>query len=53
VIYAPRDRDVVCLEPYTCAPNAVNMTGNAVDGGLVTLAPGEVWSGVTRITAIG
>jgi aldose 1-epimerase len=53
VIYAPRDRDVVCLEPYTCAPNAVNMTRNAVDGGLISLGPGEVWSGITRITAMG
>lgn len=48
VIFAPTERPVVCLEPYTGTTNAVNLQGQGVDAGLVVLEPGATWSGTIR-----
>lgn len=45
VIYAPLDRDVVCLEPYTCVTDAFNLQARGIDAGVIVLEPGESWSG--------
>jgi len=50
-IFAPIDRDAVCLEPYSGGTNAVNLETQAIDAGLVTLPPGATWSGTVRISA--
>jgi len=41
VVYAPPDREVVALEPYTCAPDAFNLTARGVECGLRVIKPGE------------
>lgn len=48
VIFAPTERPVVCLEPYTGTTNAVNLQDQGVDAGLVVLEPGATWSGTIR-----
>ena len=48
VIFAPRDRPVICLEPYTGTTNAVNLANEGVAAGLVVLGPGEAWKGTIR-----
>lgn len=50
VIYAPPHKNTVCLEPYTCAGNAFNMQAKGVDAGVITLAPGEIWSDSMRVS---
>lgn len=40
VIYTPPQRDAICLEPYTCATDAINLESNKVDAGLRVLDPG-------------
>jgi aldose 1-epimerase len=40
VVYAPPDRPVIAIEPYTCAPDAFNLAARGVDSGALTLAPG-------------
>jgi aldose 1-epimerase len=50
VIYAPLERPVVCLEPYTGTTNAVNLQPRGVDAGLVVLDPGASWTGVIRMS---
>ncbi len=40
VVYAPPARDVIALEPYTCAPDAFNLATRGVDAGMMELAPG-------------
>lgn len=40
VIYAPQGRDVVALEPYSCAPDAFNLAARGVDAGMLELEPG-------------
>jgi len=52
VLYAPDTRPVVCIEPYTCTTNALNLDASGTDAGLVHLAPGEKIRGVMRITAM-
>jgi len=41
VVYAPPDRAVVALEPYTCAPDAFNLAARGIGSGLRVLRPGE------------
>ncbi len=50
VVYAPLDRDVICLEPYTGTTDFVNLSARGVDAGMVTLQPGEQWQGDISIT---
>ena len=45
VVYAPADRPVVCLEPYTCTTDAVNLEARGLDAGLKVLKPGATWEG--------
>ena len=53
VVYAPPDRAVVCLEPYTCPTDAFNLEARGVPAGVVVLEPGERWQGVVWIEAVG
>ena len=41
VIYTPPHREAVCLEPYTCVPNAFELGAAGVETGLQLLTPGE------------
>ena len=45
VVYAPPDREVVALEPYTCAPDAFNLTARGIASGARELRPGETFAG--------
>lgn len=47
VAYTPPDRNAVCLEPYSCVTDAINLQSQDVNTGLNVLAPGGVaqtWS---------
>jgi aldose 1-epimerase len=48
VLYAPLDRPVVCLEPYTGTTNAVNLEPQGVNAGLLVLEPGATWTATIR-----
>jgi aldose 1-epimerase len=50
VLYAPLKRATVCLEPYTCTTNAINLQPQGIDAGLLTLKPGERWTGIVTIS---
>ncbi|QDU00074.1 aldose 1-epimerase [Gimesia aquarii] len=41
VVFTPPNRNCVCLEPYTCVTNAINMTRKDVETGLRVLPPGS------------
>ncbi len=45
VVYTPPHREAICLEPYTCTPDAVKLEAQGIDSGWKVLAPGEVWRG--------
>jgi aldose 1-epimerase len=49
VVYAPLDRGVICLEPYTGTTNFVNLAEQGVDAGLIALAPQDAWRGTINI----
>jgi aldose 1-epimerase len=51
VVYAPEQRDVVCLEPYTCATDAFNLEARGIPAGVILLEPGESWTGAVVIEA--
>jgi aldose 1-epimerase len=40
VAFTPPNRDCVCLEPYTCVTDAVNLQERGIDAGLRVLPPG-------------
>lgn len=40
VVFTPRDRSVICVEPYTCVTDAANLQTQGIDAGWQELAPG-------------
>lgn len=44
VIYAPPTRPTICLEPYTCPPDAFNLADRGLDAGVIVLEPGQSWT---------
>ncbi len=46
VMFTPANRQALCLEPYTCTTDALNLQQGGVDAGWLTLAPGASWSAV-------
>ena len=43
VVHAPRERAVLCIEPYTCVTDAFNLESRGVDPGMDVLPPGQEW----------
>ena len=41
VVYTPPHREAICLEPYTCVPDAIRLTAEGHKTGLQILHPGE------------
>ena len=52
VVFTPPHRQAVCLEPYTCPTDAMNLRRQGIDTGLIVLEPGGRWSGVVEL-AVG
>lgn len=51
VLFAPSERDVVCLEPYTCPTDAFNLEARGIAAGVIVLEPGQSWRGSVVIAA--
>lgn len=49
VAFTPPHRQAVCLEPYTCTTDAINLQRSGVDAGLLTLEPGGHWSATVAL----
>lgn len=43
VLFTPHHRQAVCIEPYTCTTDAINLQQRGVQAGLLTLPPGPTW----------
>jgi aldose 1-epimerase len=50
VVFTPAHRQAVCLEPYTCTTDAINLEARGIDAGLRVLLPGEKWQGEVVVT---
>ncbi|SFI27913.1 aldose 1-epimerase [Planctomicrobium piriforme] len=42
VVFTPLGRNAVCMEPYTCVTDVINLEQRDVNAGLQVLAPGQV-----------
>jgi aldose 1-epimerase len=51
VVYTPPNRDAICLEPYTCVTDAVNLEPRGVDAGWRVLGAGDEFRTWFEITA--
>ncbi len=49
VLFTPPHREAICLEPYTCTTDAINLQERGIDAGLRVLEPGEHWRGAIEI----
>jgi aldose 1-epimerase len=49
VVYTPPHREAICMEPYTCVPDAIRLTAEGHETGLQILAPGESRKTTIRI----
>lgn len=45
VVFTPPHRHAVCLEPYTCVTDAINLEQHGLDAGWRVLPPGATWRG--------
>lgn len=50
VIYTPGHREAICLEPYTCVPDAIRLSAEGHETGLQVLQPGERRATTVRLT---
>jgi aldose 1-epimerase len=50
VVFTPPHRQAVCLEPYTCTTDAINLQAQGVDAGWRALEPGGRWTGGVGLT---
>jgi aldose 1-epimerase len=41
VVYTPGHRQAICMEPYTCVPDAIRLAARGHNTGLQILSPGE------------
>ena len=48
VLFTPPHRKAICLEPYTCVTDAVNLQARGVDAGWRELPVGRQWAGVVE-----
>ena len=51
VIYAPPNRPAVCMEPYTCTTDAINLEQRGIDAGWRVLEPGQMFEAWISISA--
>lgn len=51
VAFTPPGRTCICLEPYTCVTDAINLQAQGLDSGLRVLAPGAEFRTWIDITA--
>jgi aldose 1-epimerase len=49
VVYTPGHREAICMEPYTCVPDAIRLAAEGHQTGLQILKPGESRSTTVRI----
>ncbi|MBV9125944.1 MAG: aldose 1-epimerase [Planctomycetes bacterium] len=49
VAFTPPHREAMCLEPYTCTTDAINLQPRGVEAGLMVLPPDGRWSGVVEM----
>lgn len=52
VAFTPPWATAVCLEPYTCVTDAINLQQKGIDAGLQILPPGETWEGRIEIEVL-
>lgn len=50
VVYTPPHREAICLEPYTCVPDAIRLTAEGHKTGLQILKPGESRQTIIRLS---
>jgi aldose 1-epimerase len=49
VVYTPPHRQAICMEPYTCVPNAMQLHTQGIETGLQILQPGEALATTVQI----
>jgi aldose 1-epimerase len=49
VAFTPPWTSAICLEPYTCTTDAINLQQQGFEAGLRILQPGETWTGCIDI----
>jgi aldose 1-epimerase len=52
VVYTPPHREAICMEPYTCVPNAIRLQATGIDTGLQILLPGQSFATTIRIAVV-
>lgn len=51
VVFTPPHRQAICMEPYTCTTDAINLQQQGGDAGWQVLPPGQRWSATFSLMA--
>jgi aldose 1-epimerase len=49
VVFTPPHRKAMCVEPYTCVTDAINLERRGRNAGLKVLSPGENWDATVEL----
>jgi aldose 1-epimerase len=49
VVFNPPHRQAFCVEPYTCATDAINLLQRCTETGWLVLPPGGTWSAAVEL----
>lgn len=52
VIFTPPHRQAFCVEPYTCATDALHLQERGIEAGWRVLPPGESWRAVVELRVV-
>lgn len=52
VAFTPPWSRSICLEPYTCVTDAINLQHQGINAGLQVLQPGQIWTGWIRLEVL-
>jgi aldose 1-epimerase len=53
IVYTPPHREAICLEPYTCLPDAFRLSAEGYETGLQILQPGAAFETTIKIVVSG
>ena len=53
VVFTPPHRRSICLEPYACATDAINLQARGVDAGWIVLPPHQTWRATVHLSLHG
>jgi aldose 1-epimerase len=53
VVFTPPHRQAICIEPYTCVTDAMNLKDGHISPGVTVLPSGKMWMASVELSRLG